>query len=364
MTALLPRPSILSIEPYVGGESKLPGVNRIIKLSSNEGAFGPPPMAVEAITAMAREAHRYPDGGATRLREAIGARFGLDPARIVCGNGSDELIAYLILAYGGEGTELIMPAHGFVMYDLTGRYAGCRVIKVPERNLVADVDAMLAAVGPRTKLVCLVNPNNPTGALLPRNEVERLRAGLRDDILLILDAAYAEYVTDPDYDPGQALVDASGNTVMTRTFSKIFGLGGMRLGWAYMPPNVADVLARIRGPFNVNAAAIQAGIAALAEPGWIERSVAHNEEWRAKLSAGLEAAGIKAWPSACNFVLADFGTAEGAVAADAALRARGVIARMVGGYALPSCLRITVGTAEECQMVIDALTEFMRTKSS
>ncbi|WP_207539051.1 histidinol-phosphate transaminase [Sabulicella rubraurantiaca] len=364
MTALLPRPSILSIEPYVGGESKLPGVNRIIKLSSNEGAFGPPPMAVEAITAMAREAHRYPDGGATRLREAIGARFGLDPARIVCGNGSDELIAYLILAYGGEGTELIMPAHGFVMYELTGRYAGCHVIKVPERNLVADVDAMLAAVGPRTKLVCLVNPNNPTGALLPRSEVERLRAGLRDDILLILDAAYAEYVTDPDYDPGQKLVDASGNTVMTRTFSKIFGLGGMRLGWAYMPPNVADVMARIRGPFNVNAAAMEAGIAALAEPGWIEKSVAHNEEWRAKLSAGLEAAGIKAWPSACNFVLADFGTAEGAKAADAALRARGIIARMVGGYALPSCLRITVGTAEECQMVIDALTNFMRTKSA
>jgi histidinol-phosphate aminotransferase len=360
MNALLPRPSILTIEPYVGGESKLPGVNRIIKLSSNEGAFGPPPAAIAAMTAMAADAHRYPDGGATRLREAIGAKFGLDPARILCGNGSDELIAYLILAYGGEGTELIMPAHGFVMYDLTGRYAGCRVIKVPERNLVADVDAMLAAVGPRTKLVCLVNPNNPTGALLPRAEVERLRKGLRDDILLILDAAYAEYVTDPDYDPGQALVDASGNTVMTRTFSKIFGLGGLRVGWAYMPPAVADVIARIRGPFNVNAAGMAAAVAALEEPGWIERSVAHNTEWRAKLSAGLEALGIKAWPSACNFVLADFGAPERAKAADAALRARGIIVRGVGGYALPTCLRITVGTAEECTMVIEALGAFVR----
>lgn len=360
MNALLPRPSILTIEPYVGGESKLPGVNRIIKLSSNEGAFGPPPSAQEAIIGAAREAHRYPDGGATRLREAIGARFGLDPARIVCGNGSDELIAYLILAYGGEGTELVMPAHGFVMYDLTGRYAGCRVIKVPERNLMADVDAMLAAVGPRTKLVCLVNPNNPTGALLPRSEVQRLRAGLRDDILLILDAAYAEYVTDPDYDPGNALVDASGNTVMTRTFSKIYGLGGLRLGWAYMPPQVADVLARIRGPFNVNSAAMAAGIAAVSEPGWIERSVAHNEEWRGKLSEGLRALGIKVWPSACNFILADFGDAERAKAADASLRARGIIVRAVGGYALPSCLRITIGTAEECTLVQEGLAAFVQ----
>jgi histidinol-phosphate aminotransferase len=360
MNALLPRPSILTIEPYVGGESKLPGVNRIIKLSSNEGAFGPPPGAVEAITRAALEAHRYPDGGAMRLREAIGTRFGLDPARILCGNGSDELIAYLILAYGGEGTELIMPAHGFVMYDLTGRYAGCRVIKVPEKNLVADVDAMLAAVGPRTKLVCLVNPNNPTGALIPRGEVERLRRGLRDDILLILDAAYAEYVTDPDYDPGNALVDASGNTVMTRTFSKIFGLGGLRLGWAYMPPGVADVIGRIRGPFNVNSAAMAAGIAALEEPGWIERSVAHNTLWRAKVSEALTAAGIKVWPSACNFILADFGTPERAQGADAALRARGIIVRGVAGYALPHCLRITIGTAEECQMVIEALTAFAR----
>ena len=360
MNALRPRPSILTIEPYVGGESKLPGVNRIIKLSSNEGAFGPPPSAQEAIIAAARDAHRYPDGGATKLREAIGARFGLDPARIVCGNGSDELIAYLILAYGGEGTELVMPAHGFIMYDLTGRYASCRVIKVPERNLMADVDAMLAAVGPRTRLVCLVNPNNPTGALLPRSEVQRLRAGLRDDILLILDAAYAEYVTDPDYDPGHALVDASGNTVMTRTFSKIYGLGGLRLGWAYMPPQVADVLARIRGPFNVNSAAMAAGIAAVSEPGWIERSVAHNEEWRAKLSEGLRALGIKVWPSACNFILADFGSADRAKAADACLRGRGIIVRAVGGYALPTCLRITIGTAEECTLVQEGLAAFVQ----
>jgi len=365
---VMPRPSILSVEPYVGGESKIPGVNRIVKLSSNEGPFGPPPGAIEAIRAMAGEAHRYPDGNATALREAIGARFGLDPARIVVGNGSDELLALLILAYGGEGTELIMSAHGFLMYDITGRWAGCRIVKVPEKNLTTDVDGMLAAAGPRTRLVFLANPNNPTGSILPQAEVERLRGGLRDDILLVLDSAYAEYVTRPDYDAGARLVDASGTvvdgrafgtTVMTRTFSKIFGMGGMRLGWAYAPAAVADVLGRVRGPFNVNAAAMAAGVAALAEKGWVEHSVAHNTAWRGKVSDALAAAGIKVWPSEGNFVLADFGMAEKARAADAALKARGLIVRAMGGYGLPQCLRITIGTAEECTMVTDTLTAFM-----
>ncbi|NOG71458.1 histidinol-phosphate transaminase [Roseicella sp. DB1501] len=360
MPTLLPRPSILSIEPYVGGESKIPGVNRIVKLSSNEGAFGVPPGAQAAYAKLAAELHRYPDGGATALREAIGARFGLDPARIVCGNGSDELIGALILAYGGEGTELVMSAHGFVMYDIAGRYAGCRVIKVPERDLTADVDAMLAAVGPRTRLVFLANPNNPTGSMLPAAEVARLRAGLREDVLLVLDSAYAEYVTRPDYDPGTALVEAGTNTVMTRTFSKIFGLGGVRLGWCYAPAHVADILNRVRGPFNVNAPAMAAGVAALAEPGWVESSVAHNTEWRGRLSDGLRAAGIVVHPSEGNFILADFGTAERAKAADAALKQRGLIVRMMGAYALPQALRITIGTAEECNMVLDALTGFMR----
>lgn len=359
MPALMPRPSILSIEPYVGGESKIPGVNRIVKLSSNEGAFGVPPGVQAAYAALATELHRYPDGGAKALREAIGARFGLDPAKIVCGNGSDELIGALILSYGGEGTELVMSAHGFVMYDIAGRYAGCQVIKVPERNLTADVDAMLAAVGPRTRLMFLANPNNPTGSILPASEVNRLRAGLREDVLLVLDSAYAEYVTRADYDPGTALVEAGTNTVMTRTFSKVFGLGGVRLGWAYAPPHVTDILNRVRGPFNVNAPAMVAGIAALAEPGWVEKSVAHNDAWRAKLSDGLRALGVTVHPSEGNFILADFGTAEKAKAADAALKARGLIVRAMGAYSLPQALRITIGNAEECTMVLDALGAFM-----
>jgi histidinol-phosphate aminotransferase len=357
---VMPRPSILSVEPYVGGESKVPGVNRVIKLSSNEGAFGPPPGAIAAIADSAREAHRYPDGGATALREAIGRRFGLNPGQIVCGNGSDELLSMLILAYGGEGTELIMSAHGFMMYDLTGRWAGCRVIKVPEKNLTADVDGLLAAVGPRTRLMFLANPNNPTGSILPQSEIERLRAGLRDDVLLVLDSAYAEYVTRPDYDPGQKLVDATTNTVMCRTFSKIFGLGGMRLGWAYAPPAIVDVLGRVRGPFNVNAAVMAAGIAALAEPDWVESSVAHNTAWRAKVTEALTAAGLKIWPSEGNFVLVDFATAERAKAADAHLRARGLILRGMTGYGLPQMLRLTIGTAEECTLVTEALVAFAR----
>ncbi|WP_376098276.1 histidinol-phosphate transaminase [Roseomonas sp. CCTCC AB2023176] len=354
---VMPRPSILSVEPYVGGESKVPGVNRIVKLSSNEGAFGPPPRAIDAISRMAEDAHRYPDGGATALREAIGRAHGLDPARIVCGNGSDEILALLILAYGGEGTELVMSAHGFLMYDLTGRWAGCRVIKVPEKDLAADVDGLLAAVGPRTRLLCLANPNNPTGALLPQSEVNRLRAGLRDDVLLVLDSAYAEYVDDPGYDPGVGLVDSGTNTVMTRTFSKIYGLGGMRLGWAYAPAGVADVLNRVRGPFNVNAAAMAAGIGALEEPGWVAKNVAHNAEWRRRLSDGLAGMGIKPWPSHGNFVLADFGSPQAAQAADVHLRSRGLIVRAMGAYGLPSCLRITIGTAEECTSVLDALAD-------
>jgi histidinol-phosphate aminotransferase len=362
MTSPRPRPEILEISPYVGGEATLEGVNRVYKLSSNEGAFGVPPGAQEAYRRLAGELYRYPDGGALELRRAIGARFGLDPARIVCGCGSDDLIYQLCLAYGGPSRDIVMTEHGFSIYHIAGTYAGSRVIKTPERNLTADVDAILAAVSPSTRLCFLANPNNPTGSMLPYEEVARLRAGLPQEVLLVLDAAYAEYVERPDYDPGIRLVNATDNTVMTRTFSKIFGLGGMRVGWAYGPPAVIDVFNRVRAPFNVSIASQAAAIAALAEPGWLEKGRAHNSEYRPKLTAGLTAAGIKVWPSEGNFVLADFATPARAAAADAHLRRRGVISLPVGGYGLPQCLRITVGTAEEVQVVIDALTEFMGTE--
>ena len=359
-----PREGILGIAPYVGGESKVAGQNRTIILSYNEGAFGAPPGARAAYAAAAGELHRYPDGGAEDLRRAIGARFGLDPAQIVCGAGSDDLIYQLCLAYGGPGTELIMSRHGFSVYEIAGAYAGCRVIKTPERQLTADVDAMLAAVSAATRLVFLANPNNPTGSLLPQGEVERLRAGLPPDVLLVLDAAYAEYVDRPDFDAGARLVDAGDNTVMTRTFSKIFGLGGLRLGWCYAPPGIVDVLNRVRSPFNVSLAAQAAGIAALAEPGWVEASRAHNTRIRGWLAAELERSGVRVWPSEGNFLLADFGKPEKAGAAHAALKARGVIVRMVAGYGLPQCLRITIGTAEECATVADIMSGFMAAQTA
>jgi histidinol-phosphate aminotransferase len=360
MTAPTPRPEILTISPYVGGESSIPGVNRSYKLSSNEGAFGVPPLAQNALREVAAETYRYPDGGADLLRAAIGKRWDLDPARIVCGAGSDDLLYQLCIAYGGPGRDIIMSEHGFTIYYIAGVYAGSRVIKVPERNLQPDLDAMLAAVSPSTKAVFLANPNNPTGSMITEAEMARFRAALPPEVLLVVDSAYAEYVMRDDYNAGERLVDATDNTIMTRTFSKMFGLGGIRIGWCYGPLGVIDVLNRIRGTFNVSVAAQAAGVAALQEKGWVEKCREHNALWRPKLAAGIEAAGIKVHPGEGNFVLADFVTAEQANAADMFMRQRGLIVRRVGAYGLPQCLRITVGTAEECGMVIDTLAAFMK----
>jgi histidinol-phosphate aminotransferase len=353
-----PRPEIFGIHPYVPGKSALAGAGHVIKLSSNEGAFGPPP-GVEAVLARrAHEAHRYPDGGASALRAAIGARFGLDPERIVCGAGSDDIIFLLCHIYGGPGTALLMTEHGFSIYDIAGRLAGCRITKVPERELTADVDAILAAVTPATTLVFIANPNNPTGTFLTTEDTRRLRNGLPPNVLLVLDGAYAEYVDRPDYDAGAALVEADDNTVMTRTFSKIFGLGGLRLGWGYAPAAIAENLNRVRSPFNVSILAHDAGIAALAEPGWVERSRAHNNAERARVTKTLHDAGFGVTPSEGNFVLVDCGSPARAAAADAALRAAGVIVRRVDGYGLPHCLRMTIGLTGENDAALQALREF------
>ncbi len=352
------RAEIFSVAPYVGGESALPGFAKPIKLSSNEGAFGPPPGAIKAIAEAAASMHRYPDGGSHKLRRAIGAKFGLDPAQIVCGNGSDEILSLLIQSYGGPGTELIMSAHGFAIYEIAGKLAGCTVLKAAERDLTTDVDAILALVTPATRMVFIANPNNPTGTMLAQGEVERLRENLPADVLLVLDAAYCEYVERPDYDAGVKLVDAGGNTVMTRTFSKIFGMGGARLGWAYAPEAVIDVLNRVRPPFNVNGFAAVAGIAALEEPDWLEKSRAHNSAERRRLAERLTQSGLKVIPSEANFLLVDFTTTERASAADAYLRQHGIIARQVKSYGLPHCLRITIGTAAECSRVAEVLAAF------
>jgi histidinol-phosphate aminotransferase len=357
----VPGPGILDIAPYVGGEAKLEGFQKPIRLASNESALGPSPKAVAAYRALAGEIHRYPDGSADELRHALGEHYGLDPARIVCGSGSDELIALLQRAYAGPDTEVLYSRHGFLMYPIGAQAVGATPVAAPERDLTADVDAILARVTPKTRLVFIANPNNPTGTYLSMSEMARLHAGLPSNVVLAIDAAYAEFVNRNDYEPGIKLVDAADNVVMLRTFSKIFALAGLRLGWGYFPPAIADVLNRIRGPFNVGAAALAAGVAALNDTESLQKARAHNDRWQPWLNERLAALGLNPTPSVGNFVLPRF--AEGgkhtAAAAFAFLQSRGILTRKMNAYGLPNHIRITVGMPEENEKVAAALAEFM-----
>ena len=361
-----PRPGVLDIDAYVPGASQVPGGLKPIKLSSNETPLGPSPQAMDAFSAAgAKGLERYPDGEAVVLREAIGRRFGLAPERIVCGAGSDELISLIAHAYLGPGDEGLFTEHGFLLYRIVVLAAGATPVVAPEINLKADVDALLAKVTPRTKVVFLANPNNPTGTYLGIDEVRRLRAALPGNVLLVLDAAYAEYVRRNDYEAGLELVATTDNTVMTRTFSKIFGLAGLRIGWAYCPPAVANALNRIRGPFNLSSPAIAAGAAAMADWAHIEAAMRHNDEWLPWVTAEIEKLGLKVTPSVANFVLIHFPTEPGkdAAACDAFLKERAIILRRVAGYGLPGALRLTIGSEADNRKVIDALAAFVGARS-
>ena len=358
----VPRPGILDIEAYVPGKSAAPAGVKLHKLSSNETPLGPSPRAVAAYAALAGKLELYPDGSATRLREAIGARYGLDPARIVCGTGSDELLQMLTKAYLGEGDEGIFTQHGFLVYRIAILASGGTPVVVKETDLTADVDAILAAVTPATRIVFLANPNNPTGTYLPFDEVKRLHAGLPPHVLLVLDAAYAEYVRRNDYAAGLELVAESENVVMTRTFSKIYGLANLRLGWLYGPAHIVDALNRIRGPFNVNGAAIEAGAIAIADEEHVAAAIAHNDRWLAWTTAELEKLGLAVTPSVGNFVLIHFPPNPGRTAkeADAFLTQRGLILRSVSAYGLPDALRLTIGSEEANRLVVATLAEFLK----
>src|SRR3954468_18906257 len=360
----LPRPGVLAIEAYVPGKSGAPGVPKVYKLSSNETPLGASPNAVEAVRRAAGELAFYPDGAATRLREAIAQKYGLDPERIVCGAGSDELLSLLTHAFVGPGDEGIFTTHGFLVYKIAILAAGGTPVVAAERDLTADVDAILAKVTPNTRLVFLANPNNPTGTYLPFEEVRRLHAGLPKHVLFVIDAAYAEYVKRNDYESGIELVATSENVVMTRTFSKIYGLAALRLGWLYGPAHVVDAVNRIRGPFNVNAPSIAAGVAALADVAHVERSREHNEKWLAWLTDEVRKVGLKVTPSVGNFLLIHFPEAKGRTAkdADALLTSRGLVLRAVGAYQLPNALRMSVGTEEANRGVVAALAELMGKK--
>lgn len=355
-----PRPEIVAIDPYVPGKSRVAGVAKVHKLSSNESPLGPSPKAVEAYRACALELAVYPDGSARALREAIGRRFGLEPERILCGNGSDEILALLAHVFLRPGDEGLYSEHGFLNYPIAVQAAGGTPVVAKETNRTASVDALLAKVSPRTKIVYLANPNNPTGTYLPYSEVRRLHAGLPADCLLVIDAAYAEYVTRNDYAAGVELAAACENVVMTRTFSKIHGLAGLRIGWAYGPKHVADAINRVRPPFNLSVPAIAAGVASLEDAAHVEAAIEHNARWLPWLTESIAGLGIGVTPSVANFLLLEFGRngVGGAEEADAYLSGRGYILRAVGAYGLPQFLRLTVGDEEANRGVVEALAEF------
>ena len=358
-TSPVPRPGLLEIEPYVPGESSLPAGAKAIKLSSNETPLGPSAKAIAAYKDAAGHLHRYPHGSSAPLRKAIAGRYGLNAERIVCGSGSDELLALLAHAYLGPGDEAIYTEHGFLLYRIITLANGATPIVAPETNLRTDIDQILSRVTPSTKMVFVANPNNPTGTYISFDEVQTLHAKLPANVLLVLDAAYAEYVRRNDYEAGIELVATTNNTVMTRTFSKIHGLAGLRLGWAYCPQDVADVLHRIRGPFNVSSAAIAAGVAAIEDQAHEQAAVAHNEKWLPWLTAEIEKLGLQVTPSAANFVLIHFAAdlKKGAAAVDEHLKSRGIILRRVEAYGLPNALRMTVGTEADNRAVVSALAE-------
>ena len=353
---LSPKPGVDRIELYQGGASHLEGRDDVLKLSSNENPFGAPEAVAEAVARAARDFHRYPSTDHTALRNAIGEVHDLDPERIICGAGSDEIIAFLCQAYGGEGTEVIHTEHGFAMHRISALAAGSDPVEVPERERVVDVDAILRAVTDRTRLVFVANPANPTGTMLGANETARLASELPDNVLLVLDGAYVEYVEG--FDGGASLVDAHENVVMTRTFSKIYGLGGLRIGWGYGQQPVIDNLNRVRGPFNLSDIQLAAAEAAVRDQDWVTQRRNDNTRLRAWLAGELAALGVASDPSLANFVLARFKDSDEANACEAHLREAGILVRKVAGYKLPNGLRITVGTEADCRRVVAAVKSF------
>lgn len=356
-----PRAGLMDIPLYEGGKSSLSGHDRVIKLSSNESALGPSPNAITAYADVAANLVRYPDGGAGALKVAISDVHDLPVEQIICGAGSDEILCLVCRAYAGPDDEIIHTEHGFLMYGIYARSVGATPVIVPETNLTADVDAILAAVTDVTKIVFLANPNNPTGTVLPMAELNRLRDELRDDIVLVLDGAYAEFMKDDDYDAGRGLAENTSNTLMTRTFSKIYGLANLRVGWAFGAQSLIETLERLRSPFNINGAAIAAATEAMRDVEHTKAAQEHNSRWMGVAVQRLRALGLEITGESGNFVLPKFPDTPGKTAADADafLQEKGIIVRRVANYGLPHHLRITLGTDEEMEAVLSALTTFM-----
>ncbi len=361
---LTPKTGVLDIEAYVPGRSEAAGAAKVFKLSSNESPFGPSAAAMKAYESAEPVLGIYPEGTARILREAIAGHFGLAADRIVCGNGSDEILTLLANCYLREGEEALFAAHSFSLYKIATLANSGVPVEIPAPDLRFDVDGAIARVTPKTRLVYIANPNNPTANYVSAAELRRLHQALPDTCILVIDAAYAEYVRRNDFEAGIELVSGSQNVVMTRTFSKIHGLAGIRVGWAYCPKPIAEALNRVRAPFNVNIAAQKAAVAALADRAHFEMSVRHNETWRVRLIDEIRALGYRVDDSVANFVLIHFPDQPGrsSLDADRFLMSRGIIMRGCGSYGLPQCLRLTVGTEEANLAAIDALRDFAAAK--
>ncbi|PLL14134.1 histidinol-phosphate transaminase [Tabrizicola sp. TH137] len=358
--AIRPQPGILDIALYEGGKAHVAGMTNVVKLSSNENPFGPSDRAKEAFQRSVHTLHRYPSTDHASLREAIAEVHGLDAGRVICGVGSDEIITFLCQAYAGPKDEVVFTEHGFLMYRISALAVGATPVEVRERERTTDVDAILAACNRRTKIVFIANPNNPTGTMISNAEIARLADGLPRQAILVLDGAYAEYVEG--YDGGLSILEARSNVFMTRTFSKIYGLGGLRIGWGYGPRAIIDVLNRIRGPFNLSSTQLEAAEAAVRDQDFVNRCRAENARMRHWLSVALAELGVPSDTSMANFVLARFASEEEAVACDAFLQQQGLIVRRVAGYKLPHCLRITVGDEASCRRVAHAVAQFKGVK--
>ena len=354
--AIRPQPGIMDIALYEGGKAAVAGVANAVKLSSNENPFGPSDRAKDAFLRSVHNIHRYPSTDHASLRQAIADVHGLDAKRIICGVGSDEIIHFLCQAYAGPKDEVVFTEHGFLMYRISAMAAGATPVEVAERERMTDVDAILRACNRRTRLVFIANPNNPTGTMISAAEIERLAAGLPSQAILVLDGAYAEFVEG--YDGGASLVDRRENVVMTRTFSKIYGLGGLRIGWGYGPKAIIDVLNRIRGPFNLSNTQLEVAEAAVRDQDYVSKCRAENARMRHWLAEALAELGVPSDTSMANFILARFASPEEAEACDSFLQAQGLIVRRVASYKLPHCLRITIGDEASCRRVAHAIGQF------
>jgi histidinol-phosphate aminotransferase len=358
--AIRPQPGIMEVALYQGGASHAEGFAEPLKLSSNENPFGPSEAARMAFARSAATLHRYPPSDHAALRAAIGEVHGLDPARIICGAGSDEIITFLCQAYAGPGDGVVHTRHGFALYRISALVAGATPVEAPERERTVDVDEILAVATPATRLVFIANPANPTSTMIDGAEIERLADNLPPDAMLVLDGAYAEFLDG--YDGGASLIDARSNVVMTRTFSKLYGLGGLRIGWGYGPQDVIDVLNRVRGPFNLSSAQLETAEAAVRDRVWAGFCAAENARLRTWLAGALRHLGLGCDEPHANFVLARFADSAVAEGCEAHLRRQGILVRKVAGYNLPEALRITVGDEPSCRRVVDAIATFLESR--